>query len=90
MFKKGQVWRTPNGSLVRIVTFLENRDLVYVKDINGPVRGRHGWRKASTKAKVCQRIGNNYQEKRGAVVKRVRAERALREPEQRGRREEDC
>ena len=90
MFKKGQVWRTPKGSLVRIVTFLENSDLVYVKAIKGPVRGRHGWCKASEKAKVCQLIGNNYQEKPGAVVRRVPAERALREPEQRGCRKEDC
>lgn len=74
MFKKGQVWRTPKGSLVRIVTFLENRDLVYVKAINGTVRGRHGWCKASTKAKVCQLIGNNYQEKPGANAKRVLTE----------------
>lgn len=90
MFKKGQVWRTPKGSLIRIVTFQENYDLVYVKAIKGPVRGRHGWCKASTKAKVCQLIGNNYREKPGAAFKRRLDEQTRGLPEQRGCRKEDC
>lgn len=90
MFKKGQVWRTPKGSLFRVIAFLEDKNLIFVKFIHGPTKGRTGWADASANGKVCQHIGNNYQEKPGAAIKRVLTELALREPEQRGCRKEDC
>lgn len=97
MFKKGQVWRTPKGSLFRVITFLEDKNLIFVKFIYGPTRGRMGWADAAANAKVCRHIGNNYRNIRtkepdrpGAAFRRWLDEQTSGLPDQRGCRKEDC
>lgn len=89
MVKKGQLWRAKASGNIYLVTRVPDKHCCVIIGVAGPNVNQVGWIGVSAARRRHTLIGNNYQEKPGAVVKRVLAEGALREPEQRGCRKED-
>lgn len=90
MFKKGQVWRADASGNTYLVLSVPNSFRADVARMTGPAKGQKGWIGINAAQSRYTLIGNNYQEKPGAVAKRMLTVGALREPEQRGCRKEDC